>query len=248
MTRLTLIPSMLQKISLGTSTISNNTSIYLSRKGYGDEIPTLTLNQRMLWRRKDNMKVLVACEFSGIVRDAFIAKGHDAISCDLLPTERPGAHYQGDVRDILGNGFDLMIAHPPCTYLSNAGARFMYPKGILNQEGLDIALKAKEFFMELYNTDIKQICIENPIPTKIIGLPKYSQKIEPYYFGDMVQKKTCLWLKNLPLLTYKKPNYKPESTKLAGNWFNKGGKDRQKNRAKTFPGIAAAMAEQWGRL
>ena len=193
-----------------------------------------------------SMKVLVACEFSGIVRDAFIKKGHDAISCDLLPTESPGHHYQGDVLDIINDGFDLMIAHPPCTYLSNAGARFLYPKGILNQNRLRKAMLAKEFFMHLFEASIEKICVENPVPSKIIGLPQYDQIIQPYYFGDMVQKRTCLWLKNLPKLTYNTPPPKPQSTTVPGSWYNKGGKDRQKNRAKTFQGIADAMAEQWG--
>lgn len=193
------------------------------------------------------MKVLIACEFSGIVREAFRARGHDAWSCDLLPTEIPGNHIKGDVLSVLNNDWDLMIAHPPCTYLSNAGARFMYPKGKLNQDRLNMALEAKKFFMELYNAPIEKICIENPIPTKIIGLPDYTQIIQPYYFGDEVQKKTCLWLKNLPNLDYNiVSKTKPQSTKMPGNWFNKGGKDRQKNRSRTFKGIANAMAEQWG--
>lgn len=203
------------------------------------------------------MKVLVACEFSGIVRDAFIAKGHDAISCDLLPTERLGPHLQGDVLEILQcfhsdssltPEWDLMIAHPPCTYLSNAGARFLYPKGELNKARLGLALEARKFFMKLWHANIPKICIGNPVPSKVIGLPQYDQIIQPYYFGDMVQKKTCLWLKNLPKLTYAPPPEKPQSTKIAGNWFNKGGKDRQKNRARTFQGIANAMADQWGSL
>ena len=192
------------------------------------------------------MRVLVACEFSGIVRDAFKARGHDAWSCDLLPTERKGQHIQGDVLEILDDNWDMMIAHPPCTYLSNAGARFMYPKGILNQGRLKLALKAKKLFVALFNAHINKICIENPVPTKIIGLPQYNQIIQPYYFGDMVQKKTCLWLKNLPKLTYDAPPPKPQSTKIPGNWFNKGGKGRQRKRAVTFQGIADAMAEQWG--
>ena len=192
------------------------------------------------------MRVLIACEFSGIVREAFRKRGHDAWSCDILPTEIVGQHYQVDVEGILNDDWDLMIGHPPCTYISNAGARFLYPKGTLNQERLSKGLKAKEFFMLLYNAPIKKICIENPIPSKIIGLPQYDQIIQPYYFGDMVQKKTCLWLKGLSLLTYERQNNKPQSTKVPGNWFNKGGKDRQKNRTKTFQGIADAMAEQWG--
>ena len=138
------------------------------------------------------MKVLVACEFSGIVRDAFIDRGHDAMSCDLLPTEKPGPHYQGDVSDILECKWDLMIAHPPCTYLSTAGARFLYPKGILSEERLQKANQAKEFFMSLYNAGhIPKIAIENPVPSTVIGLPPYSQVIQPYHFGDLVQKKTC---------------------------------------------------------
>ena len=193
------------------------------------------------------MKILIACEFSGIVTKAFRDRGHEAYSCDLLPTEgNLDWHIQGDVLEILSAGWDLMIAHPPCTYLSNAGARFLYPQGVLSPARLELAMEAKVLFVELLNAPINKICIENPIPSKIIGLPKYSQTIQPYYFGDMVQKKTCLWLKNLHPLTYDTPPPKPQSTKIAGNWFNKGGKDRQKNRAKTFQGIANAMAEKWG--
>lgn len=192
------------------------------------------------------MKVLVACEFSGIVRDVFAERGHDAWSCDLLPTERPGNHIQGDVLEVLGQGWDLMIAHPPCTYLSNAGARFLYPKGKLNTSRLQLGLKAKEFFMAIYNANISRVCIENPIPSGVYLLPRYDQLIQPYYFGDPMQKRTCLWLRNLPPLMSTAICETAQSTKIAGNWFNKGGKDRQKNRAKTFPGIAKAMAEQWG--
>jgi hypothetical protein len=192
------------------------------------------------------MKVLIACEFSGIVREAFRKRGHDAWSCDLLPTEISGKHIQGDVLEILDDRWDLMIAHPPCTYLSNAGARFLYPKGKLNPVRLRLAVGAGKFFMKLWNAPIKKICVENPIPSTIIGLPEYTQIIQPYYFGDMVQKKTCLWLKNLPPLEYDKPDIIPQSTKIPGNWFNKGGKERQKNRARTFQGIADAMADQWG--
>lgn len=192
------------------------------------------------------MKVLVACEYSGIVRDAFAAKGHDAWSCDILPTESPGNHFQGDVLEYLDKGWDLMIAHPPCTYLSNAGARFLYPKGKLNKDRYKLGLKAKEFFMALYNAPIDKICVENPISSKIFELPKHTQTIQPYEYGHPVQKKTCLWIKNLKTLTPTKVMQKPQSTKIAGNWFNKGGKDRQKNRSKFFTGIANAMADQWG--
>lgn len=192
------------------------------------------------------MKVLVACEFSGIVREAFRKCGHDAWSCDLLSSEIQGLHYQGNVITQLKHGWDLMIAHPPCTYLSNAGARFLYPKGVLDLKILSEGCHAARFFMKLLNAPIRRICIENPIPSLAFQLPPYSQIIQPYYFGEPYQKKICLWLRGLPPLTYVKPKDKPESTKIAGNWFNKGGKERQKNRARTFQGIANAMAEQWG--
>ena len=194
--------------------------------------------------------VLIACEFSGIVRDAFITRGFDAISCDLLETERPGPHYQGDVRDILYDEWDLIIAHPPCTYLSNAGARFLYPKGELNYERLARGMEARELFMLFYDSPCPRVAIENPIASKIYGLPPYTQTIQPFQFGHPVQKKTCLWLRGLPPLlpTRVIPKGACQSTKIPGNWFNKGGKDRQKNRAKTFPGIADAMAEQWGNV
>ena len=192
------------------------------------------------------MKVLVACEYSGIVRNAFAAKGHNSWSCDILATESPGNHYQGDVLEYLDKGWDLMIAHPPCTYLSNAGARYLYPKGKLNEDRYKLGLKAKEFFMALYNAPINKICVENPISSRIFALPKYTQTIQPYEYGHPVQKKTCLWLKNLPELKPTNIIYKRQSTKIPGNWFNKGGKDRQKNRSKFFDGFAQAMADQWG--
>ena len=192
------------------------------------------------------MKVLVACEYSGIVRDAFAAKGHNAWSCDILPTESKGNHIQDDVLKHLDKGWDLMIAHPPCTYISNAGARFLYPKGKLNQDRYKLGLKAKEFFMALYNAPINKICVENPISSKIFALPKYSQIIQPYEYGHPIQKRTCLWLKNLSKLKPTDIIFKRQSTKIPGNWFNKGGKDRQKNRSKFFQGIANAMADQWG--
>jgi hypothetical protein len=194
------------------------------------------------------MRVLVACEYSGTVRDAFIALGHEAMSCDLLPTDVEGPHYQGDIFDVLDDGWDLMIAHPPCTYLSNAGARHLYPKKFLNQQRYEQGLEAKQFFMKLLTCNIKKICVENPVPSSIFGLPKYHQVIQPYEFGHPYQKKTCLWLKNLPPLMATMYVQKQESTKVVGNWFNAGGKDRQKNRAKTFEGIATAMANQWGAV
>jgi hypothetical protein len=193
------------------------------------------------------MKILVACEYSGTVRNAFAAKGHDAWSCDILLTESKGNHIQGNALEHLDKGWDMMIAHPPCTYLSNAGARFLYPKGILNEERYKKGLEAKKFFMALYNAPIKYICIENPISSKIFDLPKHSQTIQPYEYGHPFSKATRLWLKNLPLLQPTNKIKFKESTKIPGNWFNKGGKDRQKNRSKFFNGFAEAMADQWGK-
>jgi hypothetical protein len=193
------------------------------------------------------MRVLVACEYSGTVRDAFIRAGHEAMSCDLLPTEVPGPHYQGDVTDVINDGWDLMIAHPPCTYLSNAGARWLYRGGKLNQDRFVTGLKAKDFFMSFLNADIPMICVENPVPSSVFELPKYSQAIEPYQYGHPFKKKTCLWLKNLPPLQPTNIVEQRQSTKIPGNWFNKGGKERQKERARFWSGIAQAMAEQWGK-
>jgi hypothetical protein len=210
------------------------------------------------------MKVLVACEESQAVCKAFREKGHEAYSCDII--ECSGGHPEWHIRwdaTALINGncsfmtcdgelhridgkWDLLIAHPPCTYLSNAGARFLYPQGILSEERLAKGLEAKAFFMQFFNTDCDKICIENPIPTKIYGLPPYTQTVQPWMFGHPVQKKTCFWLKGLSPLEATDIVSERESTKIPGNWFNHGGKDRQKNRAKTFPGIAKAMADQWG--
>lgn len=195
------------------------------------------------------MKVLIACEESQAVCKAFRAKGHEAYSCDILPCSggHPEWHIQGDAVEVAyGQQWDLMIAHPPCTYLSNAGARFLYPKSILNKNRLQQGLEAKVLFDNLHNAPIEKICIENPVPSTIFGLPKYTQTIQPYHFGHPFQKKTCLWLKNLPPLVPTNILEKPQSTKVAGNWFNKGGKARQMNRSKTFQGIADAMANQWG--
>jgi len=191
------------------------------------------------------MRVLVACEESQEVTKAFIYLGHDAMSCDLYPGAKGLPHYQGDVMDVINDGWDLMIAHPPCTYLSNAGARHLYPKGILNQDRYEKGLQAKTFFMALYNANIPAICVENPTPSTIFNLPKYNQVIQPYQFGHPYQKRTCLWLKGLPPLAHTGVVSERESTKVPGNWYNTGGKDRQKMRARTFEGIAAAMAFQW---
>jgi hypothetical protein len=194
------------------------------------------------------VRVLVACEYSGRVRDAFLRKGHYAMSCDLLPCESTvaGDHYQGSVLDVLDNGWDLMIAHPPCTYLSNAGARWLYAGKKLNMERFEKGLEAKQFFMALLNANIPKIAVENPVPSTVYELPAYSQSIEPYQFGHPFKKKTCLWLKGLPSLVHTEVVETRQSTKIPGNWFNKGGKERQKERARTFQGIADAMADQWG--
>ena len=210
------------------------------------------------------MKVLVACEESQRVCVVFRERGHEAYSCDILECSggHPEWHIKGDVLSVL-NGhcnfetvdggthnidgkWDLIIAHPPCTYLSNAGARFLYPKGVLNEDRLKLGLAAKEFFMALYDADCEKICIENPTPSRVYELPKYTQVIQPWMFGHPVQKRTCLWLKGLEPLKPTEIVEERQSSKVPGNWFNKGGKERQQNRAKTFTGIARAMAEQWG--
>lgn len=144
--------------------------------------------------------------------------------------------------------WDLLIAHPPCTYISNAGVRHLYPggNGILNEERLKKGIEATHFFLRFLYANCDRIAVENPIPTKVYCLPPYTQIIQPWMFGHPVQKKTCLWLKGLPPLMATEICEERQSSKVPGNWFNHGGKDRQKNRAKTFPGIAKAMAEQWG--
>ena len=199
------------------------------------------------------MKVLIACEFSGRVRDAFIAKGHDAVSCDLLPTETPGPHYQGNVFDVINDGWDLMIAHPPCTYLSKAGARWLYGGGKIDKERYELGLKAKELFLRLLNSGVPRTAIENPTPLKIYELPEHSQAIQPYEFGHPYSKRTLLWLKNLPQLvpTNILNEYKPflpsnVGGKKRGQSYSFGVARNAKESSTTFQGIADAMAEQWG--
>lgn len=196
------------------------------------------------------MKVLVACEYSGRVRDAFIAKGHDAISCDLLPTDVDGPHYQGDVFDLDLESFDLMIAHPPCTYLTNSGVVWLH-RDQSRWAKLD---DGAAFFKSLLNAPVGKIAIENPIMHKYaierIGGIKQTQVIQPYMFGHMEQKATCLWLKNLPPLV-ETQNVKLEMQNLPKNQRQKlhylpPSKDRWKLRSTTYQGIANAMAEQWG--
>lgn len=193
------------------------------------------------------MRVLVACEFSGIVRDAFRTKGHKAYSCDIIPTEKNMYHIHADVLEVLDWGWDLMIAHPPCTYLTNAGAVHYYGKKAKNiEQRIKKGFEAKDFFLKLINAPIHKICVENPQPCKMFNLPSHTQVIQPWQFGHPFSKRTLLWLKNIPELIPTNITQERQSTKIAGNWFNKGGKERQKNRAKTFQGIANAMAEQWG--
>lgn len=198
------------------------------------------------------MKVLVACEFSGIVRDAFAAKGHDAWSCDLLPTEKPGKHVQGDVLDILEDGWDLMIAHPPCTHLACSGARWFEQKRKdgRQQQGID-------FFMVFTRVGCPRVAIENPVGIMSTLYRKPDQIIHPWQFGEEARKTTCLWFKGLPLLESTKIVEKGEQVKYASGksmpkWYAEAyglsPDERAKKRSRTFQGIADAMAEQWGIL
>jgi len=195
------------------------------------------------------MKVLIACEFSGIVRSAFSVLGHDAWSCDLLPTEIPGNHIQGDVLEILDNGWDLMVAHPPCTHLCNRGVYHCKRRG--DEWKIN---KALEFFLELYNAPIPKICLENPVGIISTRFRKPDQYIEPYWFGDNAKKKTGLWLKNLPKLVPTNMLPMPQPLWVDSKGKNRyivdtlTGKERAKNRSRTFLGVAKAMAEQWGNL
>lgn len=193
------------------------------------------------------MKILVACEFSGTVRDAFAALGHDAWSCDLLPTDSPGQHIQGDILGVLNGGWDLMIAHPPCTYLASSGLHW-------NKRRPERALLTEQsihFVEALMDAPIEKIAIENPIGCLSSRIRKPDQIIQPWYFGHDASKATCLWLKNLPLL--KSTNILPgdKKTRRANQTASGQNKlapspDRWKLRSITYPGIAEAMAAQWG--
>ena len=182
------------------------------------------------------MNVLIACEYSGIVRSAFAALGHNAWSCDLLPTEIPGQHYQGDVRDLLKEEWDLMIAHPPCTHLAVSGARYFYRKQAEQAEAL-------EFVRLLMNAPIEHIAVENPISVISSRIRKPDQIIQPWQFGHGETKATCLWLKNLPKL---QPSNIVEGREQRVHKMPPS-PDRWKERSRTFPGIAEAMAAQWSR-
>lgn len=199
------------------------------------------------------MKVLVACEFSGVVRDAFIRAGHDAVSCDLIPSEspNPGGHYTGNVLDIIDRGWDLMIAHPPCTYLSISGLHWNKRRpGRARQTAA-----ALTFVRALMSAHIPRICIENPVSCISTRIQPPSQIIQPYDFGHDASKKTCLWLKNLPRL--KATAHVPPARIVDGlpRWANQtaSGQNklpstRSKDRAVTYAGIAQAMADQWGGI
>ena len=181
------------------------------------------------------VKVLVACEYSGRVRDAFREAGHEAMSCDFLPTESVGAHYQGDVRDILNNGWDLMIAHPPCTHLAVSGSRWFKDKASEQAEALD-------FVRLLLDAPIKRIALENPVSVISTRIRKPDQIIQPWQFGHGETKATCLWLKNLPKLT---PTNIVEGREQRVHKMPPSA-DRWKERSRTYKGIAEAMAAQWG--
>jgi hypothetical protein len=191
------------------------------------------------------MKVLIACEYSGSVRDAFIRQGHDAMSCDLLPTDVPGPHYQGDVRDILNDGWDLMVAHPPCTHLAVSGARWFKNKVAEQADALD-------FVRLLLRAPIPRIALENPVSIISSQVRQPDQIIQPWQFGHEATKTTCLWLKNLPLLTPtnivgRGRRHVTKSGKSLPEWYNlPPSADRWKIRSQTFMGIAEAMAQQWG--
>lgn len=188
------------------------------------------------------MKILIACEFSGIIREAFAKLGHDAWSCDLLDTEIPGKHIIGDVELVLNKGWDLMIAHPPCTHLAVSGARYFKYKRKEQQQALD-------FVSLLMNAPINKICIENPVSIISTRIRKPDQIIHPWQFGHQENKKTCLWLKNLPLLT-ETNNVRQNMCFLPNKISNRihyasPSKDRWKLRSRTYQGIANAMAKQW---
>ena len=190
------------------------------------------------------MRVLIACEMSGRVRDAFKALGHDAWSCDILPTEVAGNHIQGDVLKVINQDWDLMIAHPPCTHLAVSGAKHFWKKEKEQEEAL-------EFVRYLMNAPIPKIVIENPVSVISTRIRKPDQIIQPWMFGDEYQKTTCLWLKNVPLLQPTKIVGKGEfvvtpSGKRLPKWYSDN--KSAKNRSMTFPGIAAAMADQWSKI
>jgi len=203
------------------------------------------------------MRVLIACEESQEVCRAFRLKGHEAFSCDLQVSsgDYPEYHIVGDALEEAHSGkYDLMIAHPPCTFMSRAGARWMYPKaGVISEDRLKLGLEAREFFLNLLGAPIEKVAVENPTPLKVIGLPKHTQSVQPYEFGHPYSKRTLLWLKGLPALKATKlvsdyVPYLPSNTggKKRGQKHTRGVVSSQKEFSKTFRGIAEAMADQWG--
>lgn len=200
------------------------------------------------------MKILIACEESQAVTIEMRRLGHEAYSCDIQDCSggHPEWHIKGDARELIKLKWDMIIAHPPCTYMSKAGARWMYPKGEIDQKRYALAMDAKDFFFRFLEADCPRIAVENPVPLKVVQLPDPTQIIQPYEFGHPYSKATCLWLKGLPALiptniVEKKGTYVPSNTgdhsRGAGGCV--GIAHRAKERAKTFPGIAKAMAEQW---
>jgi hypothetical protein len=208
---------------------------------------------------ESQMKILVACEFSGTVRDAFIKAGHDAVSCDIEPSDKPGPHYQGDMFDIINDGWDMMIAFPPCTHLACSGAKHFAQKRAdgRQQQGID-------FFLKVINADIPRIAVENPVGIMSSIYRKPDQIIQPWQFGHEAQKTTCLWLKNLPQLQHTKvvekgsfyitksgkkmPSWSHDAVGADGKKIGYNTPEIKKIRNKTFQGIADAMANQWGKL
>ncbi len=187
------------------------------------------------------MKILIACEYSGIVRDSFSEQGHDTLSCDLLPSEKPSSHYQGNVLDIINDSWDMMIAFPPCTYLCKGGMNWLNrkPEWRPNRE------LAVEFFMSLINAPIEKICVENPIGHMSTRYRKPNQIIYPWMFGHPYKKDICLWLKNLPKL---EPTYIVEGRKKLDFWSTDRNPNGYSRKSITFEGVAKAMTEQWGKL
>lgn len=201
------------------------------------------------------MKVLVACEESQAVTIELRRLGHEAYSCDIQECSggHPEWHIKGDALELLKMKWDMIIAHPPCTYLTNAGAVRMRVNGEIQEERYAKAMEAKEFFLRFLNADCERIAVENPTPMKLVGLPEYTQAIQPYWFGHPYSKRTCLWLKGLPplvptqILEHHEPYVNGGCKDAHGNYRRfQGRKERdQKTRSKTFPGIARAMAMQW---
>ena len=202
------------------------------------------------------MRVLLACEESQAVCKAFRARGHEAYSCDVQECSggHPEWHYNEDVFKVIEKGWDMIIAFPPCTYLTNAASVRLRVKGVIQEERMRKAVKAKEFFMNILNADCGMIAVENPTPSKIHGLPQYSQAIQPYEFGHPYSKRTCLWLKGVPplmatdIIENHTPYVNGGCKDANGNYRRFTGRNERdsKNRSKTFQGIADAMAEQWG--